>query len=151
MDTNTAVGLLLKHFESKDSFNIDVDYEKLDWKLLGEDNSSTDEKRAAILTGLQLMEKENMLSKVENSKKSFTYVITSSRQNQPISIELEKDTAINIVNIVNQFLPIMDINNTQKSTLDRIGEAEIIVLLKAIGFLAQQVQSKLESEDKPEK
>lgn len=141
--------MLLKHFESKDSFNIDIDYEKLNWKALPEDdNSSSDEKRAAILAGLNLLEKENVACKIENPKNKYTYIILNSRKNQDIQIEIGIDTARNLVNITNQFLPMMDINYTNQSTIDKIGEAEIIILLKAVSYLATQLQGKINDKEK---
>jgi hypothetical protein len=155
MDINTSIGLILNFLEKNDSFTFEKDYKKLNWNLITEKDSTEDEQQASILGALQLMERENSITKVErevgdgkNKKNQYTYVVLNSRKNSPVTIEIGKETATNLVNVVNQFLPMMDINIKERSNIENLGEAEIILLLQVVHFMAQQLNQENEKSEK---
>ena len=145
MSISDATQLLFIYFEENDSYTHSSDYKKLKWNLLNEDKNSTEtEQEASILAALSILEEDKFLKKVsfdDKSKKTPTYVLMQSQKNNGIEIEVSKQTAEKLSNLVNSILPMLDINITEKSHPKHLGEADMIVILQGFSILSEQLEN----------
>ena len=146
MDINTGVGILLNWFKLHDTFNFKLHYKKLDWELYDDGESSEDEQQAAILGGIQVMLKEEMVEKVEreigagkNKEIDITYVIFNSSKDSPVSIEVSRDCAENLAKVCNDFIPLLDSSCTDKFDTETLSGGSVELLLQLVSFIASQL------------
>jgi len=153
MDISTMLEKIVTFYETSDSFTYPADFNKI-----SHDSKNYNEDEAALFAAFDSLEKEDIVKcriKENNAGyKTYTWVITESRINEPCVVILSRDICKNISQVINSFLPMLDLNLEQQSDEKNISEAEIILLLQCINVFANQLQSlqnQLNKKDKKSK
>lgn len=137
--------MLMEHFSNSDSFQLPQDYYKLNWKLLPEDDrSSNEERELAIRAGLSDMEQDDFVRAISSGagkNKKETWIVLNSLKNKGSFLELSRETSINIRDICLNFLPLLDINIEAQIDEKNLSEQEIQLLLLVIKTLGERVDN----------
>lgn len=144
MDIQTAHSLVKDYLTENDSYSEKNSYKMLSWHLLDKEFISNDaECRAAVAIALSGMVKDGILEKIEfgNGKtKDLVYVSINSLKNLPITIELSKQTANAIAEVVNSVLPFATLEKLPERKGKNIGEQDIVLLIETIMLMKDQMQ-----------
>ncbi len=140
-----ALAKLQSHFQNSDLFVFPDDVKKIT------DNTNFIEAKAAVASALNQMVDDKYLSKFddeEGGRKFSTYVLFISEKDRNVEVSISKETAKNIANICNQFLPLINTDIEGNITPEDIGEREFLILLSITQVFAQRLAHLEEEQNK---